>query len=289
VLVREWLVKSREFRIAAAISTIFLSAIAGAFFVKSTQANPTMSVYRDIAPPEGVQAPIITVHMPLNGSSYPQQLTLTFDVSVPKISDIKAFLGGITKIYYKGSWETDEILVNGRSIDLSGVRGGNLSVTIFAVGVGYIETGCEYREENSSLHSYHYFDRFEMTGYSTVSFVKDLIPPKLTVLSLQNRTYTTSDVNVDFTVNEATSKMLYCLDGKENQTATGNVTLTGLKNGAHNVTLYAADLAGYTAAPQTIFFNVDSPEFSIMFASVATVATTSVSLGILLYFKKHKR
>jgi hypothetical protein len=285
VFVREWLVKSREFVVAAVISALLLSVVAGAFFVKSTQANPIMNVYNDIAPSEDAQPPVVTIHTPVNGSFYPNDVTLTFDVAVPKTTGDKASYA-IPKVYYKASWETREIVVSGRSIDLSDVRGGNLSVTIYAVGVGLIQTGEDFREENGVVWSYNYYDRFEMTGYSTVSFVKDLVPPRLNALSPQNRTYATSDVNLDFTVNEATSEMLYCLDGKENQTATGNVTLTGLKNGAHNVTLYAADLAGNPATPQTVSFTVDSPQNYLILASIAATATVSVGLGVLLYFKK---
>ena len=83
MLVREWLVKSREFRVAVVISALLLSAVAGAFFVKTTQANPIMNVYNDIAPPEGAQPPVITIHTPVNGSFYPNDVTLTFDVAVP--------------------------------------------------------------------------------------------------------------------------------------------------------------------------------------------------------------
>jgi hypothetical protein len=97
---------------------------------------------------------------------------------------------------------------------------------------------------------------------------------------------------LDFTVSEAASEILYCLDGKENQTITGSVTLRGLAEGAHNVTLYAADLAGNAAAPKILFFSVDLPEsFPIMpvTASIATVAIVSFGLGLLVYLKKHKR
>jgi hypothetical protein len=257
-----------------------------------TQANPIINVYNDISPPEGAEPPIITIQTPINGSSYPNDVILTFDVTAPRIVGDEA-LDAITKVYYKASWEAEEVLVAEKrlgsfSIDLSNVRGGNLSVTIYAVGEGLIQTGEDFREENGVVYSYNYYDRFELIGYSTVSFVKDLIPPKLTVLSPQNRTYTTSDVNLDFTVNEATSEMLYCLDDKENQTVTGNVTLTGLENGAHKVTIYVADLAGNPVIPTTVYFNVDSPTSLIMtiVASVAIVAV--VSLGFLVYFKKRK-
>jgi hypothetical protein len=131
-----------------------------------------------------------------------------------------------------------------------------------------------------------------MTGFSTVHFTKDVVSPRISVLSPPNRTYVTSDVELDFTVSEAASEILYCLDGKENQTITGTVTLRGLAEGAHNVTLYAADLAGNAAIPKTIFFNVNVPEsFPIMSVttSLATVATVSFGLGLLTYLKKHKR
>ena len=220
---------------AIIISALLISAVAGAFIIKSTQANPIINIYRDIPPPEGAQAPIITIHTPKNGSSYQKNITLTFDVTIPYTNGDKS-LDTVTKSYYNSNWETNEIIVAERyqksfSIDLSDVRGGNLSVTIYAVGEGYIETGEDYREENDIIYSYHYKDRFEMIGYSTVSFIKDLVPPRITVLSPLNRTYVSSDVELDFTVSETTSEILYCLDGKGNQTITGSMTLSGLAEG----------------------------------------------------------
>jgi hypothetical protein len=289
---RELLLKRKLPVAAVTILKLLLLAVAVSLIFEPTQANHIINVYNDISPPEGAQPPIITIQTPINGSSYPNDVILTFDVTAPRIVGDEA-LDAITKVYYKASWEAEEVLVAEKrlgsfSIDLSNVRGGNLSVTIYAVGEGLIQTGEDFREENGVVYSYNYYDRFELIGYSTVSFVKDLIPPKLTVLSPQNRTYTTSDVNLDFTVNEATSEMLYCLDDKENQTVTGNVTLTGLENGAHKVTIYVADLAGNPVIPTTVYFNVDSPTSLIMtiVASIAIVAV--VSLGFLVYFKKRK-
>jgi hypothetical protein len=92
---------------------------------------------------------------------------------------------------------------------------------------------------------------------SFVAFTKDVVSPRISIQSPQNKTYVTSDVELDFAVNEAVSQVLYCLDGKENQTMTGSTTLTGLARGAHNITLYAADLAGNSAASKTIVFNVN--------------------------------
>ena len=272
------------------LAFLFLMTV-GAFFVKWTHANPVIVVYNDVSPPEGAQPPIITIYAPTNGSSYPIDVTLAFNVAVPRITGDEA-LNKITKIYYEASWKTKEIIVaEGRhgsfSIDLSNAPAGNLSVTIYAVGVGRIRTGKEFHEEGDVVWSYNYYDRFEMTGYSSVSF-KDFIPPKITVSNLQNRTYDTSSVELDFTVSEAASQILYCLDGKENQTITGNMTLTGLENGAHNVTFYASDLAGNDANPRTLHFTVAAFPIVPVVAAIATVAL-SCGLGLLIYFKKRKR
>ncbi len=172
--------KKKKLVTAIVIAGLLFLALAGAFFVGPTQANPVVVVYNDVLPPEGAQAPRISIYSPLNGSSYPKELTLTFNVSVPQTSGDEA-LDAITKIYYKASWDTKEIIVAERilgsfSIDLSDVRGGNHSVTIFAVGEGLVDKGKDYREENGIVYSYHYFDRFEMIGSSTVSFIKDVVP-----------------------------------------------------------------------------------------------------------------
>jgi hypothetical protein len=140
-----------------------------------------MNVYRDVSPPEGAQPPIITIHTPTNGSACPNDVKLTFYVTAPKTRGDEA-IDAITKIYYKASWETSTVTVAEKrsgsfSIDLSDVQGGDLSVKIYAVGVGYIQTGEEFREEDNLVWSYIYYDRFEMTGYSTVSFTKAPLPP----------------------------------------------------------------------------------------------------------------
>ena len=285
-----------------ALALILLLALllsgAGAFFVKSTQANPYIHEVKgtEVPPPADTQPPVIIIHTPQNGSFYPKNLNLTFDVIIPETNGDKS-VSAVIKLYYKASWEPNEITVTQKnffgdstsfSIDLSDVRGGNHSITIYAVGQGSYVT----REELDGLTMTTYYEVFEMTSFSTVSFTKDLVSPSISFLSPQNGTYVTSDVELDFTVSEAASEVLYCLDGKENQTITDSLTLTGLAEGAHNVTLYAADLVGNTAAPQTLFFNVDLPEpFPIMpvTASIATVAMVSFGLGFLAYFKKRKR
>jgi hypothetical protein len=285
----------RKTAVAVTVALVFLAA--SFLVVEVADANPyhREAKFREVSPPAGTQAPIITIHTPQNGSFYPKNLTLTFDVTIPKTNGDKS-IDAVVKLYYKASLEPNEITVTEKSIgdsasfsiDLSGVRGGNLSITIYAVGVGSYETREEFDSESYTMTSY--YETFEMTSFSTVSFTKDVVSPRISVLSPQNKTYVTSDVELDFTVNEAVSQILYCLDGKENQTITGSMTLTGLAKGAHNVTLYAADLAGNAAPSKTLFFSVDLPE-SFPVVPVAAVAVVAVvaGAGLLVYFRKRKR
>jgi hypothetical protein len=129
-------------------------------------------------------------------------------------------------------------------------------------------------------------------GYvlTTVSFNIDSIPPNISILSPEPKAYNTSDVPLDFTVNETVAQISYSLDGQENITAAGNMTLTQLSNGAHNVTVYATDEAGNMGASETVTFTVAVPEpfpTTLVIASVIIVAV--ISVGLLVYFKKRKR
>jgi hypothetical protein len=70
------------------------------------------------------------------------------------------------------------------------------------------------------------------------------------------------------------------------------MTLTGLSNGFHNVTVYATEEAGNVGASQTINFNIAIPKaesFSTAtVAAVSAVAVVVVVVGLLVYLKKRK-
>jgi hypothetical protein len=83
-------------------------------------------------------------------------------------------------------------------------------------------------------------------------------PLIISIVSPENRTYTANSVPLTFTVNKPAKWMAYSLDGKANVTIDGNTTLNELPNGSHNITIYATDLEGNTAASKTIYFTVDA-------------------------------
>ena len=130
---------------------------------------------------------------------------------------------------------------------------------------------------------------FKLGSSDTVQFTVDTFPPSISLLSPENKTYGTTDISLDFRVNEAVSQISYVLDGQENWTIVGNTTLTGLANGDHNLTVYAQDNAGNIGASETISFSVEVP-FPTTFVAAASVASVSiVGAGLLIYFKKRKR
>ena len=99
------------------LATLLLLSIAGTQFINQAKANP----YRyfphvtEISPPKGTQAPIISIHTPQNGSAFPKNvIPLTFDVIISKSNGEKS-IGWIEKLYYKVSWESDEVPIVERS------------------------------------------------------------------------------------------------------------------------------------------------------------------------------
>lgn len=116
----------------------------------------------------------------------------------------------------------------------------------------------------------------------------DNTAPAIDVLSPAPGIYNASSIQLSFTVDEPASLIAYSLDGKENRTITENITLTGLTNGVHNLTIYAKDKAGNIEASETIYFDVDAPEplSTLLVAAASGVAIIGVTVCLLYYFKK---
>jgi len=80
--------------------------------------------------------------------------------------------------------------------------------------------------------------------------------------------------------------MRYSLDGSENVTVTGNITLTGLSSGLYDVTVYAGDEFENTGASETISFSVEEAFPTALVAAASGVSITTIGVGLLVYFKK---
>ncbi len=75
--------------------------------------------------------------------------------------------------------------------------------------------------------------------------------------------------------------MGYSLDGQINETVSGNITLFGLSDGLHTITVYANDTAGNMGRSVTVYFTVNAlpPNIEVFSPENKTYATGSVSLS----------
>ena len=112
----------------------------------------------------------------------------------------------------------------------------------------------------------------------------DTTPPKITVLSPENKIYTTSNVPLVCTVEKSTIWMAYQIDNGRNVTITGNTTIN-LSDGKHNMTVYAADSNYNNDASNTVYFSnfaVDTVPINLTVTSIQN--TTYASKDVPLSF-----
>ena len=124
-----------------------------------------------------------------------------------------------------------------------------------------------------------------MVSSNNVTFSVDTFAPLILVLSPENRTYGDKDIQSAFTLDEPVTWIGYSLDGEDNVTVTGNVTLAVLADGSHNITFYAIDLAGHTGASKTVYFEI-APFPTVLVVAVAVTITITVAAGYLLLKRK---
>ena len=275
--------------IAVMLVLVFLTASSVVVFLP-VKANPYM-YYENVSAPSYVKPPNIIIASPRENAFYSnnETITLCFNVSGPDAPNL------LTKyliiVDYKGDWmqeakhayrtknfETytpdDFPFFLEFNFNLTGIPDGRHSIVITAVGAG------GYAERLT------WYD-FGINSSSSVNFTIETIPV-VSFLSFENRTFKTSDIPLNFTVNQPVSKITYCLDGQENVTINGNTTLTELPNGDHNVTVYATDEFGNTGVSETIYFSVDVPEPfpTLLVAAAPGVSITGVAVCVFYYRKK---
>ena len=112
-------------------------------------------------------------------------------------------------------------------------------------------------------------------------------PPKISVISPENKNYNVSSMSLVFTLNRLAAWIGYSLDGRDNVTVNGNTTLDGLSNGLHNVTVYAEDSLGNMGASETVSFTVEMP-FPTAIVVASAIIVSVIGLGLLVYFKKRR-
>lgn len=136
-------------------------------------------------------------------------------------------------------------------------------------------------------------EEYTPAGYGTPdpSYLIEVTPPKINVLSPINQTYNQTSVPLWFVVDKPVNFTSYSLDGKENVTIIGNADVTELSGGLHNITFYAEDSFGNIGASETVSFTVAvSASFPFMEVAVVAVAVVvAASAGLVLYWKRRRQ
>ena len=114
------------------------------------------------------------------------------------------------------------------------------------------------------------------------------VPPKISILSPLNQTYTNSNVPLTFNADKPANWIGYSIDEQLNTTQTGNTTISGLSLGEHNLTIYANDTYGNRVASKTISFSITQPFPTVTVAITSVIAIIVVAAGLLVYHQKHK-
>ena len=275
---------------AAAITftmALLITIAAGACSFNLAQANPYRYIDKWVAPPADAIPLIISVSSPEKKAIYyMNDFTVAFTV-ITKGTSISA----ISDIHFAASWLQDNVAVPTQGLHTSAsynetfhdMPNGNYSIVIIASGSGsYVDpTRVDYFDGTM----YH----FTMTTTSIVNFTV-ATPLEVSILSPKNEPYGSSEVPLNLAVDKSFMKISYVLDYQDNITINGNVTLAGLTNGMHNVTVYAWDAAGKVGSSETITFTIAAPEsFPAVFVSAISIASVAtVGAGLLLYYKKRR-
>lgn len=115
------------------------------------------------------------------------------------------------------------------------------------------------------------------------------IAPVVSVVSPENKNYTSNNISLAFKVNKPAPWVGYSIDGQYNVTVTGNTTLPILTSGSHTIKVYAKDMFENTGASETITFIIVDPFPTMLVAAIAGASAAAAGVGLLVYFKKRKQ
>jgi hypothetical protein len=277
----------------ALLLIILLIVLPVEVFVNLATANPAPGISMEwISPPSGTKTPSISIFAPNNNTVYASNnISLTFNVSIAEMWNNLCHpseVFNLMEVNYTADWQKNSTSVfpgtdKDRNWYLGTYEGtfpynktfslidGKHTINITAKVMG------RYQNE-STLYWFYIF------GSSSVSFTVDTSPPNISLLSIKNQTYFTSDIPLDFALSKPVSWMVYCLDDGVNITLNGNGTIAGLSYGVHCIKVYANDTAG-TLGTKTVYFNVE-PFPTTLIITASGVSITGVVVCLLYYHKR---
>jgi hypothetical protein len=174
---------------------------------------------------EQLVPPEITILSPVSTTYNRRSVPLTFYVNEPT-----RFLS-----YRVNGFVGFNFTLSGNTT-LENLPNGNYSVTVFA-------TDMEFNTASSQAVSF--------SVNSSVPYVV----PKVTIQSPVSQTYNSTQIQLEFTVDQRVFWTAYSLDGQENKTALSKLILF-IEGGTHQLTVYAGYTVGGEAGSATVTFTV---------------------------------
>jgi hypothetical protein len=266
---------------SALIILLLVSAMAGAFVVRLGKANP---YYEETT--EAYDPPSIYIDSPLN-KTYNGKVLFNFTISPSEHWSAYEIVN--TSDYSVDGKFAKTITINSRLLDpytyspepfSYSIVLENLTDGIHVVRMFVKYTGYFYQHKGIS----DTWNRPELVTSAMANFTLDTVSPAVEIMSLGNKTYYESDLQLNFTVNENFYNASYVLDG-QNVPVIENFTFSDLSVGSHSLIVYAYDYAGNIGASETIFFTVAEP-FQTTLVIGFIIAVAIVGLGLLVYLKK---
>ncbi|MBN1358035.1 hypothetical protein JW988_04615 [Candidatus Bathyarchaeota archaeon] len=281
-----WQRKKKSHTIALVLALLLLVSITS-LFVNSAKSNPYLYI-KDISPPSDTKPPTISFSPEITNNYAQNEISLTLNVSIPELK--AKYDLHLRYIRYQTDWEDNFVTAYHYG------PGSGLTITDFSDDLTFAEipegshnvtfSACVEGGYGDGITYYAFY----LVSSETIYFTVDITAPIVSILSIENRTYETSDIPLNFTINESATQVSYSLDGLDNVTIAGNTTLAGLSAGVHNVTVYAWDIAGHIGASEIITFTTVEPEtFPVVPVAAASVGSIIiVAAALLVYFKKRK-
>jgi len=293
-------VKKTALALTLVLGFVF-SAVAGTEIVSLVSANPLPQPPMPETP--DLNKPWIAIQLPENNkthnvSAIPYSLTVKPPSSwfnyypvhgtIMSISYILDKNQGVTISGEIAYYEHGPFNFKGTLSDLSE---GNHSLQVYVRSDSFYDPPNRPQPPYGQLPS----EVYHLDTYSDkINFVIDTTPPIIASLSVENRRYNSTEIPLNFEVNEPTSSIICCLDNTSNITIAGNTTLTGLSVGTHYLTVFVWDSVGNIAS-QTVDFVVvqemePEPEhFPTTLVIVPSAIGVAVFAGLLVYLKKRRR
>jgi hypothetical protein len=238
--------------------TFLISAIAGLQVLDVAKAN---WIFPPIKP--ATTPPTIIVDSPTNGSTYREGFVLDFLLSSPQWARGPGKpTGNIIGLSYRIDDQLEQPIAISdpyaarpdeyrRTVPIpaSILHDGAHNLTV----ISYCET--YFVPENSSSYN---VETFKFSAICAVINFNMAVNPQLILLSVENKTYPTSNFAVNFSTDRLTSWIGYSLDNRNNITIEGNTTLAELTCGSHHLTIYANDTAGNKGKSDAVFFTIET-------------------------------